>query len=103
MLILFIFSYRTKINELDEKVANLEARLREITPDIRSRINGYPSISNLETNHHFSPTASLMSPLRTKRSDSISTDHNLNYEGKLKVYYIISKLIYLNLKRLWVL
>ena len=83
MLILFIFSYRTKLHELDEKVANLEARLREIYPDIRSRINGYPSISNLETNHHFSPTASLMSPLRTKRSDSISTDHNLNYEGKL--------------------
>ena len=77
----FNFQYRTKIRELDEKVANLEARLRETTPDIRSRINGYSSVSNYDALPHFSPTASLMSPLKTKRSDSISTDHNLNYEG----------------------
>ena len=30
-----------------------------------------------------------MSPLKTKRSDSIETDHNLNYEGILEIYLTI--------------
>ena len=76
------FTYRTKIKELDEKVASLEARLKETTPETRTRVNGFTSVSNFEAPTHFSPTASLMSPLKTRRSDSISTDHNLNYEGK---------------------
>ena len=76
------FSCRTKIKELDEKVASLEARFKETTQETRIRVNGYTSVLNSEAPAHFSPTASLMSPLKTKRSDSISTDHNLNYEGK---------------------